>query len=191
MKKSKYLPYKHPFRFQIDGQKPVTFWAKVIAATKSVSLRLTAADVRRSIKLRGAGNTQTCSMALCAKRQASAFPHAVEGYIDWTYSRAHVVTKTRADGTPAECVVYTHGDNIAHLNDEKGGQIRLLEDLLRNGDREITLRSTPPKKKKTRRAAITGAATTPTPTRVRNKPAVNLKGANRRFAVAQLGGATV
>jgi hypothetical protein len=91
-------------------------------ATKKVKLTLTAEHVRRSMKLHGVGNTQTCSMAVCAKEQAEQFPHPVHGYIDWQYSRAYVVTKvSKAHGMPTACVVYTHTDDIAKLNDSKNG----------------------------------------------------------------------
>ncbi len=180
---SKFRPYKHPFRFQLGTGKVITFWAKVVDAKKPVTLRLTADDVRQSIALRGAGNTQTCSMAVCAKRQAKAFPHPVEGFIDWTYSRAYVVSKTRIDGTPSECVVYRHGDDVAHLNDAKNGQKRLLRSLLLNGDREITLtRMTNGTRGRAGKKTGTG--------KKRSESVIRLRGANLRFAVAQLGSAT-
>lgn len=71
-------PPRHTFRFKIqgaDGDKPAIVSAKatVRRATKPVTLTLTADDVRRSMQLGGVGNTQTCSMAVCAQRQAGAF----------------------------------------------------------------------------------------------------------------------
>lgn len=141
---------RHPFRFRLESdetEKPkiITAWAKVKKATKKVTLTLTAADVRRSIRLEGVGNTQTCSMAVCGKRQAGAFPHPVEGFIDWQYTTAYVVTKvSKETGFPTECVAYEHDDEIAKLNDSEGGQLKLLKRLEEKGDRVIYLR--PPKK---------------------------------------------
>lgn len=184
MKKKPRKSPRHPFRFKVDdGEKvrTITEWAKVKRATKPVKLVLTAADVRRSINLKGVGNTQTCAMAVCAKRQAQAFPHPVEGYIDWQYKTAFVVTKVR-NGLPVECVVYQHDDEIAKLNDSPDGQRRLLAKLEKDGDRLIHLRPSPPQKPKTKRAP-TGRKTGERSSR----PAA--VGAKLRFAVAELGGA--
>jgi hypothetical protein len=177
--------HRHAFRFKIqtnDGETQVmTAWAKVVHATKKVKLTLTAEHVRRSMKLHGVGNTQTCSMAVCAKEQAEQFPHPVHGYIDWQYSRAYVVTKvSKAHGMPTACVVYTHTDDIAKLNDSKNGQVKLLKQLEANGERVVRLRPiqrrfTDPVRPKGRR---TGERT--------SRPAAH--GARLRFAVAQLGG---
>jgi hypothetical protein len=178
---------RHCFRFviQIDeGEKPreIKLWAKVRKATQAVRLTLKAADVRRSIKLGGAGNTQTCTMAVCAKRQKDAFPHPVEGYIDWQYATAYVVSKCDpATGFPSECVVYAHKDEIARLNDSPGGQVKLLERLAWTGDRTITLY--PPSEKKPNpfrkpRGENTGERT--------SRP-IAATGARLRFAVAKAG----
>ena len=175
---------RHIFRFKVrtnDGRvEVIKAYAKVRRATKPVTLTLTAADVRESIRLKGVGNTQCCSMAVCAKRQEAAFPHMVEGYIDWQYSRAYVVTKVR-DGLPVECVVYAHGDSIAHLNDSKGGQLKLLQRLETGGDERIRLyppaRYTPRAKGRPE-GKSTGVRS--------SRPAA--VGAKLRFAVAQLGG---
>jgi hypothetical protein len=136
---------RHKFLFKVmaaSGKpkllKPV--WAKVKKARRSVTLVLTADDVRRSMGLHGVGNTQTCSMAVCAYRNRAAFDHPVEGYIDWQYSRAYVVSKvSRKTGFPSECVVYKHNDDIARMNDTPGGQRQLLMLLVEMGDRSIVL----------------------------------------------------
>lgn len=138
-------PKRHNFRFEIqteEGEKPkiITAKAEVRRAKRRVNLILTADDVRRSIKLKGVGNTQTCSMAVCAKRQASSFPHPVEGYIDWQYATAFVVSKvSKETGLPVACVAYGHRDKIAKLNDTRGGQQKLLAELEAGGDRVIRL----------------------------------------------------
>lgn len=177
---------RHPFKFKVKTNNGVeqvlASWAKVVRATKTVELTLTAADVRRSISLGGIGNTQTCSMAVCAKREEQKFPHPVEGYIDWQYSRAYVVTKvSKETGMPIACVVYMHNDDIAKLNDSKGGQQKLLKDLEENGDRVIRLK--PVKKDHGRnpgrpRGRRDGSRS--------SRPAA--MGAKLRFAMAQLGG---
>lgn len=188
--KKKYMKYRHTFYFQtsgINGKKykhPIS--VRVVAARVPVTLRLTAEDVSRSIKLGGRGNTQTCSMAVCALRQAPEFDHDVEGFIDWSGTRAYVVSKVNAKtGFPEECVVYRHHDDIADLNDTDGGQRRLLEDLNTNGDRDIKLypitdRSSGPSGGS--RKSLRKADTKPRKERV-----LFLKGASRRVAIAQLG----
>lgn len=181
MSKPKHRVYRHPFYFQIPGQKPLTFRAKVADAKRSATLRLTAEDVRNSIAQKGVGNTQTCSMAICAKRQEAAFSHPVTGYVDWTNTRAYVVSKLNSDGTPSECVVYRHYDNIARLNDTEGGQRKLLYDLITNGDRDITLVPVTAEPKG-RGGKATGTG------KKRKQRVIALRGANLRFAIAQLGG---
>lgn len=182
--------HRHCFRFRITGidGKPqvIEAWAKVIRAKTPVKLDLAADHVRRSIKLKGVGNTQTCSMAVCSLSQRDRFPHPVVGFIDWQYSRAFVVSKVGKDGLPCECVEYTHSDDIAKLNDTKGGQRKLLADLEANGDRTISLLSTPDQtknpsyRKETRRRGESDGS--------RRARIHNARGGKLRFAVAQLGG---
>lgn len=190
-KTQKFRSYRHLFLFKIPSfANPGKFtviksWAKVINATRPVTLRLTADDVQQSMRLGGIGNTQTCSMAVCAQRNADAFNHPVEGYIDWQYSRAYVVTKVNREGMPSECVVYNHSDDIAKVNDTKGGQKQLLADLTVNGDREIRLslpQIRPSQKGETHPWKKEGE--------IKRGPSktLHLRGANLRFAVAQLGG---
>lgn len=186
-KKSKiFRNNKHPFRFFLSkepGEKKarvLTLWAKVRHAKSSVLLRLTADDVRKSIKQKGAGNGHSCSMSICAKRQADDFPHEVEGYIDWSYSRAYVVSKVNKEGIPIECVVYRHDDDVAPLNDTPGGQKELLALLLANGDRYVRLCSM-----KSIREDRTGKKTG---TGKKRRVHVNsLKGARLRFSKAYPG----
>ena len=134
---------RHTFRFKVggDGEKErlIEYPAVVRRAKQPVELTLTADDVRRSMSLDGNGNTSTCTMALCAKRQKEVFPHRVEGYIDWQYRTAYVVSKLGKDGLPKECVAYSHNDQIAQLNDSPGGQRKLLKQLTVEGERTITL----------------------------------------------------
>ncbi len=185
--------HRHCFRFKITGVdgKPqvIEAWAKVIRATSPVELDLMADHVRRSIKLKGIGNTQTCSMAVCSMSQKDRFPHPVAGYIDWQYTRAFVVTKVGRDGMPSECVEYTHNDTIARVNDTKGGQKKLLAQLMANGDRTIRLlptvdQSTYPSHKARKHDGRPKGVNDGT----RTKRAYTPRGGKLRFAVAQLGG---
>lgn len=194
MKKNtkKFRTQRHQFLFKIpDLRRPgktkvIRSWAKVINATKPVTLRLTAEDVQRSMKMDGAGNTQTCSMAICAMRQSEAFlPHVPEGYIDWQYSMAYVVTKLNAQGLPCECVAYRHQDDVAKINDSPAGQKKLLAELVVNGDREIRLY--PPQKKRDQSGRKDPPPAKKTGKRGPGKT-LHLKGANLRYATAQLGG---
>lgn len=182
--------HRHCFRFRIIGidGKPqvIEAWAKVIRAKAGVKLDLAANHVSRSIKLKGVGNTQTCSMAVCSLSQKDRFPHPVMGFIDWQYTRAFVVSKVGKDGLPSECVEYTHNDDIAKLNDTKGGQKKLLAELEANGDRTIFLRATadptklPSYRKESRPRGQSDGS---------RKPRIHTaKGGKLRFAVAQLGG---
>jgi len=177
-------PLRHAFRFKIEATgKVVTFWAKVIEAKRDVYLPLKAEHVRESIRLKGVGNTQTCAMAVCARREKEAFSHPVEGYIDWTYTRAWVVSQTDRNGMPSICYVYEHSDGIGRLNDTPGGQRQLLAELVAEGGERIVHLRAPSKssgknvKKDTRgRGAQDGS-------RSRVQP----RGAKQRFAFAQAG----
>lgn len=189
MKGKKERRHRHAFRFSVgpaEDSRTITVWAKVIPAKRDVFLPLKADHVRRSIKLRGVGNTQTCSMAVCALQEKDAFPHSVEGYIDWFYSRAFVVSRLDKNGMPRECYEYRHSDKIAQLNDTMGGQKKLLAQLEANGDRVIHLR--PIKLGITHRGGETGK-----PVGIGNgkRTKVQPHGAKLRFAVAQMGGLPV
>src|SRR3954470_2671984 len=90
----KYARVKHAFLYKLfkgDGSYTVhKAWARVIHATRGVELELTADHVRRSMELRGVGDTSRCSMAICTYDHAEKFSHRVEGHVDWSYSRAWV-----------------------------------------------------------------------------------------------------
>lgn len=177
--------HRHAFRFKVgprDEPKIVTFWAKVKPGKLDVYLTLTAEDVRRAMKLGGVGTTDTCTMAVCAKRQKEGFPHPVEGYVDWFYSRAFVVSKCDKNGMPVECYEYMHNDSIARLNDTRGGQKKLLGQLESGGDRVIHLLPVKRYDDHIKRSPSRGVGDG-SRTRV-----IRSKGAALRFAVAQLGG---
>jgi len=174
---------RHAFRVKIAHTgKVITYWCKVIDAKQDVFIPLKAEHVRKSIKLNGSGNTQTCTMAICAKANEDCFPHVVEGTIDWFYTRAFVVAQVDRNGIPKTCYVYAHSDGIGRLNDTPGGQRKLLKELeaTPSGERIIHLRVIQPN------------------TRVRSrKPAgkrdgsrtkvTSVRGARLRWAVAQGG----
>lgn len=175
---------RHAFLFKIKvlGGKTqtITQWARVIDARRDVFLPLKAEHVRESIKLNGVGNTQTCSMAVCAAANAELFAHQVEGYIDWYYRRAFVVSRLGKNGMPSECYVYMHSDGIGRLNDTPGGQRKLLAELEdAGGERIIHLR--PVKKTAARLGRPKGK-------RDGSRTKVQPRGAKLRFAVAELGG---
>jgi len=175
---------RHAFRFKVGATgKIFTHWARVIDGKRDVYLPLKAEHVQSSIDLKGAGNTQTCSMAVCALDNADCFPHKVEGYIDWFYSRAFVVSRLDKNGIPSECYVYEHSDGIGRLNDTPGGQRKLLAELVEaGGERIIHLR--PLKKFIHHKPGKSVGRRDGSRTKVKVQP----RGAKLRFAVAELGG---
>ena len=178
--------FRHYFRFRFDDGREFVAQAKVRLPKRAVTLTLTADNVQRSIDANGVGNTQTCAMAMCARAQRDAFPHPVDGFIDWYYRRAYVVSKVDRHGLPAECYVYAHNDQIAHLNDSRGGQKALLRDLIANGDRTIRLLVPPTRAPEKRTHIPTGNKTG-----TRDRTVSLGVGAKRRYAVAHLGGVAV
>ena len=174
---------KHAFRFKIEpGGKIITCWATVINATRDVFVPLKVEHVREAIKLNGVGNTQKCSMAICAQRESDCFPHEVEGYIDWFYHRAYIVSRVDKNGLPSECYVYAHSDGIGQLNDTPGGQRKLLEQLEEEGgERIIHLRVPPQSIGRNPKAHAAGR-------KDGSRTKVQPRGAKLRFAVAQAGG---
>jgi hypothetical protein len=184
MPRQKTSRFRHAFRFKLadDNNQVITSWAKVRIPSKGVELMLKPEHVQASRRKGGIGNTQTCSMALCAKAHQNSFPHPVEGYVDWQYRRAYVVSKVgRSTGMPTECFVYDHNDPIAHLNDSKGGQDKLLKMLEKKGEMVVRLR--PPKPAPSRPGRARGRNTGE-----RSQPKSLGVGARRRFAVALAGG---
>jgi len=140
-KKSQFSNQKHYFHFTLPNGKVTRVACKVRYGTKTVELPLTAEHVRKSIDAEGYGNTQTCVMAICVKDRADVFPHSVDGYVDWTYNRAYVVSKTDKNGWPCECVIYSHDDEVAKEFDKRkeDGVIDLWKKLEKEGPRTITL----------------------------------------------------
>ena len=179
--KSKFGQVRHPFLFSItrgDGNTAVKkVWAKVKMATKPVTLTVTEAHVRRAFAMGGVGNTSRCTMALCCYQQQDAFPHKIEGHVDWNYTRAFVVTKTDKLGLPSECVAYEHDSEIARLNDTAGGLRVLLKRIVEDGPITVHLR---PYRKRSEDGRPAGS---------RNNTGVRdprRKGANLRLDVAYL-----
>lgn len=172
---------KHAFRFKVGASgKIMTHWARVIPGKRDIYLPLKAEHVRKSLELKGAGNTQTCSMAVCALANSDCFPHKVEGYIDWFYRRAYVVSRLDKNGIPSECYVYAHRDGIGQMNDTPGGQRKLLRELEESGGERI-IHMHPIKDDSRKRSPATGR-------RDGSRTKVQPRGAKLRFAVAELGG---
>lgn len=191
MKKDNKGP-RHPFRFRFTdeyGGRVITAWAEVRDGVSKIALMLTDDHVAKSMKLGGVGNTMTCSMAICAKEHASAFPHPVCGHIDWTNTRCFVVSKLDDNGLPSECYVYEHNGriatttngriNIAVLNDSVGGQKKLRKYIQTHGPIGVTLY---PKRKRST-LGRPGAGRTVTGKR---KPIT--AGSKLRYATALAGG---
>lgn len=134
---------KHYFRFQMENNgHTATFMAgaKVRTPSRAVTLTVTEADVLKSMKLKGVGNTQNCTMSVCCQRHENEFNHPVgANIIDWQYRTAYVVSKFNKDGLPSECYRYLHNSKIAHLNDTVGGQKKLLEMIREQGDITVVL----------------------------------------------------
>lgn len=184
-RKKKTAKVRHPFLYRLengDGTSKVRkAWAVVDYATKEVQMVLTAAHVRKSMRAKGAGSTSACSVAICTYNHASAFPHGVEGHIDFNYTRAFVVTKVDRNGLPCRCKVYEHNcADIARLNDSAGGQAKLLAMIEKDGPITITL------KPHRVRSAIGRNGKTRKTTGARD-PIKGLRGAKLRYAVYKLG----
>lgn len=208
----------YPFQFKLMDSRGklrvFTVRCRTRYATHYVDIVLTADHVRKSIKLKGVGNTQTCSMSICALDHADKFPHKVEGFIDWTYSRAAVaVTVDKKTQLPNKSVLYGHRSQIAYLNDSPEGQLKLLKILEEDGPITIRLtpirvrdreelkkqatRATKRKLKKRNRSIKEEGETSINITTAGKKPGERTRGdltkrlgygAKRRFAVASLGG---
>lgn len=157
-------------------------------ADQGVDLLLDVPDVERSIELKGVGDTATCSMAVCVTRHAPVFDrHGVTGDVDWTYTRAAIVSKTDKEGMPSECVVYGHNSDIAKYQDNAAGQQRLLALLQQDGPMHIRL--LPLKGKKARAAKKRRKADGIVPRRPKrpSEPGKRLRGAKLRYATAMRG----
>lgn len=180
---------RHTFMFRINGRDAVIkAKARVRDAKEAVELVVTAEDVRRSLSSDGVGNTQTCTMAVCALRHASKFAHNVQGYIDWQYSRAYVVSKVGADGLPSECFVYRHDSEIAKLNDSTGGQRRLLQMIERDGPLTVCMHPIKASARRKKAAYSKQYAERAGRTTGERSAKVAKRGAAARFAFASLGG---
>lgn len=102
----------------------------VLIPIEPVTIYLTEEGVQRSKKLRGRGNSQTCSGSVCVYLQRDLFSHPVTGVVDFNYSRAHV----QSDAARHECYGYEHNCGwFPKLNDRKGGHDLILEKIKENG----------------------------------------------------------
>lgn len=136
--------HRHEFLFECkrpDGTKyEMKIPAKVRTPKKKVEFHITEEDVLRSMKLRGVGNSQTCTVACGLWRDSTAFSHPVVGPIEFFHSTCFVGSKNDKRGHVAECYRYKHNfAAIAKTNDKPGGQKALLEKIKRDGPITITL----------------------------------------------------
>ena len=133
-----------PFHHRLKNGKTRTYWMKVILGWTHAYPILRAEHVMEAIRRKGVGDTQNCAEAVCAQRNPEAYVHPIEGTIDFTYSRAAVVSKIYREPrrlasdrklyVQGECVVYAHDHaDIARLNDSPRGQKKLLLMLRKNG----------------------------------------------------------
>ncbi len=176
-------PFLYDLHYGVGKVKQRKAWAAVIPAKEAVTITLTEEHVKRSIAAHGVGSTSKCSVAVCTYDHEDAFPHNVEGHIDFQYSRAFVVSKVDAQGLPSKCVVYEHNARwVANLNDTEGGQQELLEKIQQNGPITIVL-----KPKRVRSAP--GRSGNGRPATGARDPLKKPKprGAKLRYAVAYLG----
>ena len=186
-KKSRvYAGVKHPFNYELmfegSGKRIVkkAMAKKIRPARKPVTIQITAAHVRQSIKANGAGSTSACVAAICMARTADAFSHSVEGHVDFNYTRAFVVSKLDKIGLPSECYAYEHSrKDIAFLNDTPGGQKKLLAIIERDGPITLELRPYRTRSELGRPGAGRG--------KVGTRDRIPAKGAKLRYAVMKLG----
>jgi hypothetical protein len=146
-KRKKFRVCKHKFYFYDDLGGQYEIAAKVIPATESVAPVLTPNHVRRSMRLKGRGNSQTCSGSICMIENKGLFPHNVVGYSDFTDVRAWIMSKwepKKGGGINAECVQYAHSAGwLSKANDRSGGAQSLLADLEAEGGDGRTLHLRP------------------------------------------------
>jgi hypothetical protein len=183
--KSKIAKARHAFLYRLengDGTSKIRkAWATVEYTTNQVDIVLTAAHIRKSMKAKGAGTTSACAVAICSYDHKDAFPHPVEGHIDFNYTRAFVVTRVDKNGLPSRCKVYEHNArDIAKLNDTPGGQKRLLDKIMADGPITVTFK--PHRVRSAIGRSGKGRLTTGARDAMRG-----LKGAKLRYAVYKLG----
>jgi len=177
--------HRHLYLFEVAANNGVTnnikAWAKTRTPKRTAEIVLTEEDVKRSMELHGAGNTQKCSAAICVIRNEDEFSHRVVGYIDFYYKTCFVASKLNPEThLPSECYRYVHNFGwVARLNDKKGGgQKELLAIIQRKGP--IVIRLHPRKRTDWPKHGGTGRRDGTRSTR--------LIGAKLRHAEATLGG---
>jgi hypothetical protein len=147
---------RHAMRFDFGGPRPTRIYVNVKPAKNKtpIFLSLREEDVVKAITLHGIGDTQRCAMACCVDRLKTLFPHKVI-MIDWSQSRAHVVTKVKSNQMPSECVPYRHRSSIAEQFDRGVAGHRKVISAIRAAGGELVIKLTPvttgrPKKKEQR-----------------------------------------
>jgi hypothetical protein len=108
---------KYYFTVPMTGRKPVRIPVRVIDAKSSVTLSRTIKDVLAGT----AGMAVTCANSMCALREnGNAFPHDVF-MVEFTDTRAYVVSKLNKNGVPVQCYRYAHKEGaFQKLYDTKG-----------------------------------------------------------------------
>lgn len=131
---------RHSFMFKTpNSATPIVFKAKSKYPKHPVDLILTEDHIKQAVAAKGFGNTQSCAGAFCALAHADYFPHAVEGYVDWTDTRCYIVSKLK-NGAPAECYVYRHKQpDVSRRFDMKSGADELLNIVRQEGPIHIRL----------------------------------------------------
>lgn len=172
---------RHTFRFKVENGEVIEAPAIVVPGKRDVHLTLTADHIKKSVKLRGQGNTQKCAMAVCSKEHRDSFGHDFI-YVDWLDTKAYFVTETK-NGLPSKCIVYAHHDTVAPLFDTRAGLNKLLKEIEEKGPKVIKLY--PPR---IYSASEKQTANRSTRTGERSKT-IRAKGAALRFARLQLGAA--
>lgn len=179
----KFAAIRHTFLYKWEDnngkEHVIKAKAKVRHPSRAVTLTIKPEHVLKSIRRKGVGHTANCAMAICTTDHTESFPHKVEGHIDWTYTRAFVVSKVDRNGLPSECYVYDHWDDVARLNDTLNGQQKLLRQLQEEGPRQITLT---PKRLRSKKGR-SGKGRKKTGARDIER---RLRGGKLRYAVAQL-----
>jgi hypothetical protein len=184
--------FRHPFKYQTRAGKVKTQWFKVISGKEHVILRLTEEHVEEARRRQGVGDTQNCTMAVCAQNHPEAFSHEVEGTIDWYPSRCYVVSKLYSSHrfldkkktklVEGECHAYIHTSDIWKDNDSKAGLNRLLKRIREAGGYiDISLRPW----RKQHEAGVYAGGKTRDGTRIKSRKT----GAAKRVAYALAQGA--
>jgi hypothetical protein len=119
----------------------------------SIKILLAAAMIDKSIKAKGAGDSQRCPGSMCMRDYSKVLNEVgVKAsdplYVEWLDSRVIISTKVnKLTHLPEECIVLTHDQAwFPKLNDDPSGKgaKKLKEMVMQSGPIEITLASCSP-----------------------------------------------